>query len=290
MPNRYIFDQDPDPNRLFDELYEHGVRDYKGLPLGDVAGHATPRFTACYGVLCLSRMLVLLERVPLGASLRAAGASDQDKQVSGDFHAAHAIPRELRVSAPGTAADGAPLYELLRNMLNQTWVRREIFARTDRVHRLVNAADSSCERGLDGMAQSLVRVCNDVIADARRDKTPVVAGRHAPPLSSLAQRFETDLVPSFHAVARDRLRALEAKFTANDREELNRAHPVWPDGRPLIARPSDTRLTSIDPEARAAARIAFRQVLGLYANARVDPDALAAMAEKIEALRFNESV
>jgi hypothetical protein len=65
------------------------------LPLGDVAGHATRRFTTCYGVLCLCRMLVLLERIPLGASLRAGGASDQDKQVSGDFQGAHAIPREL---------------------------------------------------------------------------------------------------------------------------------------------------------------------------------------------------
>ena len=170
------------------------------------------------------------------------------------------------------------------------WVRREIFARTDRVHRLVNAADSSCERGPDGMAQSLVRVCNDVIADARRDKTPVLAGRWAPALSSLARRFDADLVPSFLAAGRNRLQALDAKFTANDREELKRSHPVWPDGRPLVARPSDTRLTSIDPEARAAARIAFRQVLSLYAEAQVDRGALVAMAAKIEALRFNESV
>jgi hypothetical protein len=109
-------------------------------------------------------------------------------------------------------------------------------------------------------------------------------------LSSLARRFDADLVRSFRAVAGDRLRALDAKFTANDREEPSRPHPVWPDGRPLLARPSDTRLTSIDPEARSAARIAFRQVLGLYAHARVDRDALSAMAEKIEALRFNESV
>jgi len=290
MSNRYIFDHDPDPRRLFEELFERGIRDYKGLPLGDVAGHATRRFTACYGVLCLSRMLVLIERVPLGASLRAAGASDQDKQVSGDFQAAHAIPRELRFSAPGTAAHGAPLYQLLRTPFNRTWVRREIFAQTDRVHRLVNAADSSCERGPDGMAHSLVRVSNDVIDDARRDKTPVVASARAPALSSLDERFYGDLVPRFRAVARARLQALEAKFTANDHQELNRAHPVWPDGRPLVARPSDTRLTSMDPEARAAARIALRQVLGLYAGARVDRGALAAMAKKIEALRFNESI
>jgi hypothetical protein len=68
MANRTIFDQDPDPVRLFEELYEGGVRDYKGLPLGDVAGHAARRFTVCYGAMCLIRVLALLERIPPGAS------------------------------------------------------------------------------------------------------------------------------------------------------------------------------------------------------------------------------
>jgi hypothetical protein len=62
------------------------------------------------------------------------------------------------------------------------------------------------------------------------------------------------------------------------------------DGRPLVARPSDTRLTSIDPKARAAAGIAFGQVPSVYPEAQVDRGALAAMAREIEALRFNESV
>lgn len=290
MAKRYIFDQDPDPNRLFDELYKSGVRDYKGLPVGDVAGHATRRFTVCYGLMCLVRMLVLLDRMPSGASFWASGAADQDKQVSGDFQAAHLIPRALRLKAPGTAVDGAPLYELLRNPFNRMWVRREIFAPTDRVHRLVNAADSACERGPDGMAHSLVRVCNNVLGDARRDATPVHAGHAAPAITSVFRQFDGDLVPSFLAVARERLQALDRKFTEFERAELNRGHPVQPNGQPLLARPADTRLISADREARAAARIAFRQALRAYTEAAVDRSALAAISGKIEALRFNKSV
>ncbi len=270
MANRNIFDQDPDPVRLFDELYESGVRDYKGLPLGDVAGHAARRFTVCYGAMCLIRVLALLERIPPGASFFAAGATDQDKQVSGDFVAAHLIPRELRLSAPGTPADDTPLHELLRNPFSRMWVRREIFAETDRVHRLVNVADSSCERGRDGTARTLVRVCDKVLADARRDGMLVQAGRPAPPLTSVYQTFAADLVPGFLAAARARLQAREAKLTDYERSELNRGHPVYLDGRPLVARPADTRLTSTDREVRAAARIALRQVLSVYAQAEAD--------------------
>ena len=288
MANRYIFDQDPDPNRLFDELYQRGTRDYKGLPLGDVAGHATRRFAVCFAVMGLIRMLALLDRIPPGASFFATGASDQDKQVTGDFQAAHLVPRELRLEAPGAAVDGAPLHELLRNPFNRMWVRREIFAQTERVHRLVNAADSSCERGPDGMARALVRVCNKVLVDAQRDGSPVDARRAAPPLTSISHWFDADLVPSFLGVARARLEALDGRLTAYERAELNRPHPVYLNGRPLVARPTDTRLTSTDPEARAAARIAFRQVLEAYARAAVDRAALAAMTVKIEALRFNE--
>jgi hypothetical protein len=290
MANRTIFDQDPDPVRLFEELYEGGVRDYKGLPLGDVAGHAARRFTVCYGAMCLIRVLALLERIPPGASFLAAGAADQDKQVSGDFAAAHLIPCELRLSAPGRPVDGTLIHELLRNPFNRMWVRREIFAETDRVHRLVNVADSSCERGQDGMVRTLVSVCDKVLADARRDGMLVQAGRLAPPLTTVYQTLAAGLIPSFLAVARARLRALDAKLTDHERSELSREHPVYPDGQPFVARPADTRLTSTDREVRAAARIALRQVLSVYAEAEADRSALAAMASKIDALRINEFV
>jgi hypothetical protein len=71
----FVPDQDPDRANC----YERGVRDNKGLPPHDAAGHATLRFTARFGVLCLTRKPVLLTRIPQGAPLGAAGASDQDK-------------------------------------------------------------------------------------------------------------------------------------------------------------------------------------------------------------------
>jgi hypothetical protein len=118
----------------------------------------------------------------------------------------------------------------------------------------------------------------------------VQAGRPAPSLTTVYQTLVADLVPNFLAVARTRLGALDAKLTDFERSELNRGHPVYPDGRPLVPRPADTRLTSTDREVRAAARIALRQVLSVYAEAEADRSALLAMAGKIDALRINEFV
>src|SRR5712691_4292210 len=95
MARRTVFDHDPDPVRLFDELYFQGARDFKGLPLGDVASHARNRYTACYGALCLARMLTELVRIDTAVPLDVVGAQFQDKQTSSEFPAAHAIPCDL---------------------------------------------------------------------------------------------------------------------------------------------------------------------------------------------------
>ena len=290
MAHRVIFDGDPDPVRLFDELYFQGARDPQGLPLGDVAGHARRRYTACYGALCLTRMLVDISRIDAPAGLMVTGARFQDKQTSREFPAAHAIPCDLRLALPGHPPPGVRLYDLLRDPFNRTWTRREIFGQTDRVHRLANLADRRCEAGADGMAMALAAACDAAIRDGLRAKVVSPAGaRGATVAASVASLFETSLAPAFIAAARARLGALETEFTDHERGQLARAPIVDRFGRPIMARPVDTRIGSPDAEARAAARIAMRQILQIYADPDcVDRAALGAIAGKIDALRLNE--
>ena len=292
MAQRNIFDSNPDPNLLFDELYRDGVRDFKGLALGDVSGHARRRFTASYGVMLLVALLEQLDRLPANATIGARGASDQDKQVSGDEQAAHILPCEIVVHAPGSPLTGQPLHAFLVIPFNQTWVRREIFAPTDRVHRLVNVADSSCERGRGrnegiGMVNALVELCNKTLDDARRGRKLVV-GSGPPPSRYAGDRFQTQLVPCYRMVASARRSMLEKSMTEEERRELTRLPPIYPDGRPLVARPVDTRLGSPSADARIAARRTLRDILKIYEE--VDPDgaALVTIAGKIDALRLNE--
>jgi hypothetical protein len=292
MAGRTIFDHDPDPVRLFDELYFQGARDFRGLPLGDVAGHARRRYTACYGVLCLARMLTGLGRIGTAAALDVVGAQFQDKRTSVEFPAAHVLPCDLMLALPGYPLPGAPLYhpDLLRNPVNRFLTQCDIFGRTDRVHRLVNVADRSCEAGPDGMALALAAACDEVIKDGLLAWTLVPAGSRTPIAPSVRFRFETMLVPAFAAVAAARLRALDASLTAYERDEMRRGRAVNTDGSQLVARPTDTRLSSHNVEARAAARIALRQVLQVYAApGLIDTQELMAMAGYIDALRLNEA-
>lgn len=284
MANRNILDTDPDPGRLFDELFAEGVRDFRGLNLGDVAGHARRRYSASYGVMQLVVALEQLGRLPPDAVVAARGASDQDKQVSGSEQAAHILPREIVVRS---SAGVQPLYDFLRVPFNQTWVRYHLFAPTDRVHRLVNVADSSCERGLDGMAAALVELCNRTLEDVRRDRR--IATGPAPASSSYAQdRFHTQLVPCYRMVANLRRTRLEKEMTQFERSELTRATIVLPDGRPATPRATDTRLGSPDAQARAEAKRTLSEIFAIYERTDPDRHALADIAGKIDALRYND--
>ncbi len=89
MARRTIFDHTPDPVELFDELYYEGERDFIGLPLRDVAGHVGRCYTACYGALCLARMLTDIGRIDLATTIDIVGAHFQDKRTSTEFPAAH---------------------------------------------------------------------------------------------------------------------------------------------------------------------------------------------------------
>jgi len=285
---RTIFDRDPDPARLLDELYFQVERGYLGLPLGQVATHATKRYTACYGALCLAQTLVELGSIESLPNVEVRGALYQDKRTSTEFPAAHALPCELSVFLPGRRGRGVPLHTLLRNPFNQTWVQRNVYGQTDRVHRLVNVADRSCESGDDGMAAVLAEACEEVISNGLQDR--VVSRYGAPPLpQSVLTIFNEIVVPGFTAVADQRLQDLQREMTDYEMGEMTRGHLFDRFGNYIEPQPTDTRKTSPHAAARAAAKITLCQVFRTYSDAGlVDATALGDMADKIGALRITE--
>jgi hypothetical protein len=269
MAGRQIFDRTPDPAALLDELYFSAQRDPKGLPLGDAAGHARRRLTASYLVLGICRLLVELGRLEPAATFQRKGARHQDKRTQVEFPAAHVLPCDLAVTQVGQA----PTYlaDLFRSPLNRVWVQRNVFALTDRVHVLTNRADSRCEEGPHGMAQALARGCAVVASGA----------------SSLETGFAS-LTADYTRAAALALTAVEQALTPSERQAIGRAPLVDRHGRPVQARPTDTRLRSPDAEARAANKGALCQVLRIYANVRPDMAAIRQAAAKLPSLRHNE--
>jgi len=289
MARRTIFDHTPNPVELFDELYFGAERDFLGLPLGDVAGHVRRRYTACYGALCLARMLTDIGRIDGVTTIDIVGAHFQGKRTSVEFPAAHVIPCDLLIAPPGHPPPGVHLYDLLRNSFNQTWVKLNIFGQTDRVHRLVNVADRSCEAGSDGMALAFATACENVIRDGLAARH--LTGRRAgpPPSAPVLSALERLIIPCFAAAATARLRALEEDLTPFEHTELTRKHTLNRLGKPAVERPADTRLGSSDAQVRAAARISLHQVLTIYTDITLVGRAeLAAISSQVQALRTNE--
>ena len=290
MAPRTIYHHNPDPVQLLDELYFQVERGFYDLPLGDVAGHARRRYTACYGVLCLAQWLA--ERGVIGAvpTLEVRGARFQDKRTSVEFPAAHLLPCDLAVILPGQPATGVRLYDLLHNPLNQTWVRLNIFGQTDRVHRLVNVADRSCEAGADGMAVVFVEACEEVVRNSLQARSITRAGIH-PLRTPVSTQFNGILLPGFVDVARARLQAMERSLTPFERMESRRGHLLDRFGRSAAPQPTDTRLSSSSDQARTAAKISLCQILRIYADeSRLDRAALRHIEGQIDALRLNETV
>lgn len=286
--NRTIFDSDPHPAALLDELYFQVERGFLGVPLGQVAAHTTHRYTACYGALCVAHLLTELGAIEAVTSVTADRAAYQDKRTTREFPSAHAIPCDLLVTLPAQP-EAVHLYDLLRNPLNQTWVQKNIFGQTDRVHRLVNVADQSCELATQGMTFLLAQSCEQVIRECLQSRISTQVNAPAPTL--VADHFYSVLVPGFIATAERCLRRMESNLTRYELTEMRRDHLLDRFGKFFADQPADTRKTSSNPEARAAAKISLCQILRTYADSRlVDNAALKDITAKIGALRLNEKV
>ncbi len=213
-------------------------------------------------------MLVDIGRIDATMTVDVVGAHFQDKRTSVEFPAAHVLPCDLLLAIPGRPPPSVHLYDLLRNPFNQIWVKLHIFGKTDRVRRLVNIADRSCEAGTDGMALVFASACENVIRDGlaacRLTENRTTA---SPGSATVLPQLETFIRPRFTAAALARLRDLENDLTPFERTELTRGHTLNRFGKPAVERPLDTRLGSADAEVRAAARIALHQVLTIYTDA-----------------------
>lgn len=269
MARRQIFDSDPDPLELFEELYVQGDRGPKGLPIGNLDGHIRDRLNLSYMVLCLCAFLKDRGRIGAGLSVHPVRAHVQDKTASHEFPAAHVIPCDLDIGAANHK-----LYDFLFNPFNRTWVRRNVFGKTNRVHRLTNVADRRCEAGPLGLARVLADACEQVLRMA----------------GATRQVFDAVLVPGYVRAAEAALRDFEAQLSNFERTEMGFNAPVDQFGKPLTPRSADTRLGSPDPAAVAANKTILRQVLLEYAAlaSRISVAALADVEGKVDALMVNE--
>lgn len=280
MARRRIFDRDPHLGRLLDELHYQGDRDAGGLPLGNVRRHAENRLVASYMTLNLVEVARDLGYLRLPVGIMPTGAVPQDKRSPNfgnprEFQAAHALPRDLNFR-DGSAL--RKLYAYFLNSFNRTWMERNVFGWTDRIHHLANSADERCTTRAHGMGEVLAQACGQVANDG------------ASPTEAYTQTLTRGYVNAALGALADELGSL----TGAERElptdaEAGRAYLLDQHGKPLTPRPEDFRVGSPDPEARAANRIARIQVLHTYAaTTQCDEGKLEDAQGKAEALRHNE--
>ena len=268
---RQIFDRNPDPADLLDELYRDGVRDFKGLPLGNVTEHAQDRLIVSYQVLCLFAVARDLGLLPGPVVVEPTGSAVQDRQTSGEFQAAHVLPSDLMVTP--AAGSAARLHHFFRDPFSRVWMQRNVFGRTDRVHRLTNLADSYCEAA--GMRRTIADAC-----------AAVVNNRLSP-----MRVFENTLAPGYAAAARTALQENLRSVAPADGPEFVRQPLLDRFGKAAIPRPTDTRVGSPNAEARLAARRTLNQVLEIYAGLATAPRHLMVVAAgQVDALRGNEVI
>ena len=266
---RKIFNRNPDPRTLLDELHFSGERDLKGLPLGPVTRHAEDRFVISFQVLCLFAVARDLNLFARPVTVDPVGDPPQDKQVGGDYQAAHALPSNLKVT-PASGSPG-PLYGFFRNPFSRTWIELNVFAKTVRVHRLTNLADSYSEKA--GLRRALADACAAV---ANSDRTPMSV-------------FQDDLVPNYLTAIRAAQAANLAELTAAERQEAVRRPVVDRFGAAATARPADTRVSTADADARVANRGALIQIFDVYASMNTAPRHLLVEAQaQADAMRLNE--
>jgi hypothetical protein len=280
MSRRRIFDRDPHLGRLLDELHYQGARDAGGLPLGNVRRHAENRLVASYMVLNLVAVARDLGYLRRPVAIAPTGAVPQDKRspnfgLPREVQAAHALPRDLNFRNGGTSSK---LYACFLNPFNRTWMERNVFGWTDRIHHLANSADERCTTRVNGMGDVLARACGRVANDG------------ASPEEAYAETLTRGYVNAAVGALADEV----GDLTSAEREllteaEAGRAYLLDHHGKPLTPRPLDFRLGSPDPEARAANRIARIQVLRTYAaTTHCAQDKLADARGKAAALRHNE--
>lgn len=242
---RQILDHNPDPLKLYDELYRNAVRDASLRPIGNLEAHAQGRLAQSYAALKLIEAARDNGALPEGATIVATGARVQDKQGAREFPAAHRIPADLAVRA----VDGSQhrLTEHFGVDLNRVTIERAVFAPTDRVSRIANVADSWLEQG--GMKNTLVMAANMVASgkmNANEAMTRIVEPGYQGSVTRAADKIDRN-------------------FSYVERTAINRAI-VDERGRPLRASAYDLKLRTADLETRAQAKAMMELTFDVYGN------------------------
>jgi hypothetical protein len=207
----------------------------------------TRRLTMSYMVLNLCQVIRDLGRLGPGTVFEPIGAMWQDKRTSGEFPAAHVLPCDIEIVSRPRASPAlmprhiviapprrarARLYELFKNPANRTCIQLNVFGETDRVHRLTNVADRSCEAGPDGLAAVLCGACQSLV-DGR---------------GTVDSIFTTLLVSRYSEAARQRVQDLDRDMTvfrARGAYLQASCGPVWkPACRARCRHPSRVRSSS----------------------------------------------
>jgi hypothetical protein len=282
MP-REILNRNPDKEVLFKELHDGGQRDVTGLQLGAVTRHYEGRLLVSYQVLRLFEGLRDMGVFPRGTTVRHIGHPPQDKQVSGTEQAAHRLPTDLSVTLPSGASER--VYNVFQNPFSKGWIKDNLFARTDRVHRFTNKADSDCES--HGMRDALPQACGAVINGNNVNALEVFEGRlltdYAAAIQSAIQFNRAELLRTPVMPADGRVVDMHGQVASPTRADLIQREA---DRRPILdrfghaanARSADLSLNSSNDDARIANRRSVIDVLQIYAGVALSPRHLLGQA------------
>lgn len=242
---RVIHDAKPDSVEMFRELYQDVVRTGDSFPIGALERHAEGRLQQTYAALVLIENARAAGIIPENSKFVATGAKVQDKRASKAYPAAHRLPADLSIQA----SDGSlrRLTDHLTVDLDRIWVDKNIFAPTDRIHRLANVADQWVEDG--GMKTAFVNAANAVSSG-----------------KMTAEEALEDIVQPGYAAAHARaLEKVERNFTLIERQALSQ-RIVDQHGQPYRKVPEPTVLKIKGLEERAAAKDVMERTLKAYSR------------------------
>jgi len=265
---RSIFQNRADALGMFVELYDNALRDAERRPIGNIEAHAVSRLIQSYRALKLVEVARDLGFLPENGTIVATRAMVQDKRGSQQLPAAHRLPADLSVETPdGSRRRLADYFDV---QLSRVAIDGQVFARTDRLSRMANVADSWLEAA--GMRKTLARAANAVASG-----------------SMSADAAMSDVVEPGYAAATAHARGrLERNMAIAERAAMSTII-VDEKGEPVHALRDDLRLRTGDLQNRARAKSMMNAILTETArHDHLDAEGRRAAGELVRGIADNE--